>query len=491
MLNQRASYRHNSQIALTYFVYGVFLLLIIIAIFFFNDDDMVSGMATLAFPFAFIVIVAILTKPRFGIITILFANYFAIGISRYINLPTGLMVDIFLVLTLASVFFSQLNKKVEWEKAGKDITYLVLFWFLVTALQLLNPETVSRTAWFYAMRSMALYSAIIVPLVYIVFDKPKDLLNFIYISGIFTILAILKAIQQKFFGPDPWELIWLSEPGNTTTHILFGILRVFSFYSDAGTFGGMMGYFGVLFLILAVHVKGSFKQKIFFIATSAGSFYSMALSGTRSAVAVPFVGFFVYAFLTKNFKVLITTGFILLGALIFLKFTTYGQGIYEIRRMRTIFEEKEPSLVVRQENRALFRKYLERRPFGGGVGSAGNWGRRFTPETFLAQTATDGWYIQVWVEQGIVGLGIYMFMILYITIKAALIILFKLKDNNYRYIAIAFLSSAFGIMVSSYSASTLGQMPGTILFFISMCFIFMMPDWEKKKLFYSSQQMIE
>lgn len=479
MQKATSNYNNKSNIIIISFVIIFLLIALVGSMVFFALDGFLIGLAFILSPFLLILIIAIFHKPRFGILAILFANYFAIGLSRYIDLPTGLMVDIFLILTLSSIFFSQLRKEVNWSQASRDLTYLVAFWMFMTTLQLLNPETVSREAWFYAMRSMALYSALIVPVVFIIYNKPKDMMAFINVMALFTIFAILKALQQKFLGPDPWEQRWLAEPGNQTTHILFGVLRIFSFFSDAGTFGGMMAYFGVIYLILTLHLKIGIIQRLFYFLVAVGSFYAMAISGTRSAIAVPFVGFFIYAFLIKNFKVLFITGFALLSILILLKFTTIGQSYYEIRRMRTIFEPKEASLQIRIENRALFRKYLERRPFGGGVGSGGDWGTRFTPGTFLAQTPTDGWYIQVWVEQGIVGLSFYLFMILYICAKASYLILFKIKENNFRFIAIAFLSGGFGIIVSSYSASTLGQMPGTILFFITMCFIFNMTEWEK------------
>ncbi|MDD3194333.1 MAG: O-antigen ligase family protein [Paludibacter sp.] len=482
MLEKSTLFRKNFHTISTIILLCFFLIVLIGTLFSFAENNITLGIVTILSPLLIILIIAILLKARVGIVAILFANYFAIGLSRYVDLPTGLMVDGFLFLTLASVFFSQLRTKVDWSQASKDLTYLVLFWMLMTILQLLNPETVSRTAWMYAMRSMALYSAVIVPLIFITYNKPKDLKSFIHIIMWFTVLAILKGIQQKFLGPDQWELRWLNEPGNRTTHILFGVLRVFSFYGDAGSFGGMMAYFGVIFMVLALHLKVDIFSKFLFLLVSFGSFYAMAISGTRSAVAVPFVGFFVYAFLTKNFKVMFITGIILLAAIVTLKYTRIGQSYYEIRRMRTIFQSEEPSLKIRQENRELFRKYLERRPFGGGVGSAGNWGERFTPETFLAQTPTDGWYVQVWVEQGIVGLIFYLSMILYITFKAIFLTLFRITNHNFRFIAIAFLSGAYGIMVSSYTASTLGQMPGTIIFFVTMSFIFLMPQWEKEQL---------
>jgi hypothetical protein len=463
-------------------VLGFFLVLMLVALFLFAGNNLVTGLATMFSPIMLIVIIAIIVKPRFGILTVMFANYFSIGMSRYVNLPTGLMVDGFLIITLVGLFFSQLNNKVEWKDGWRDLTYLVIFWMFMTALQLINPEAVSRAAWFYAMRSMALYSAFIVPLVYWIYNKPKDMVAFVNITAWFTILGILKGLQQKFIGPDPWEQIWLDVPGNQTTHVLFGVLRIFSFFADAGTYGGIMAYFGVVYLILAIHIKGKPGLRLFYFFVAIGALYAMIISGTRSAIAVPFVGFFVYAFLTKNFKAMFATGIFLFFAFFFLRYTTIGDNYYEIRRMRTIFEEDEASLKVREENRDLFQKYMASRPFGGGVGSAGNWGLRFSPGTFLAETPTDGWFTQVWVEQGVIGLTFYLFMLIYMSVKSGIYILFKIKSQNYRFAAIAFLSGAFGMYISSYTASTIGQMPGTIIFFMSMCFISLMPEWEKKKL---------
>lgn len=482
MPNSSTSFRSSAHTMLTVIVLSFFLLLMLLAMLLFAGNELVKGLVVMFIPLVVIAVIIMLVKPRFGIIAILFANYFAIGMSRYMGLPFGLMVDGFMIITLLSVFFMQLHTKVEWKNAKRDVTYLVLFWMFITTLQLVNPETISRAAWMYAMRSMALYSALIVPLVYWTYNKPSDMMTFIHITGWFTLLGILKGIQQKFIGPDPWEQAWLEVPGNQTTHVLFGVLRVFSFFADAGTYGGMMAYFGVFYIILAIHLKISTKAKVFFWIIGLGSLYGMAISGTRSAVATPLVGFFFYAFLTKNFKAMIITGIFLLFAVVILKYTNIGQGYYEIRRMRTAFQDDDASLQVRKENRALFSKYLETRPFGGGVGSAGNWGLRFTPGTFLAQTPTDGWYIQVWVEQGIVGLVIYLFMIGYLVAKSTYLILFKIHDKNFRYVAIASLASAMGMIVSSYSSSSLGQLPGTILFFMTMCFISLMPDWEKNHL---------
>jgi len=458
----------------------VYFILMSGTIFFFSKDNLLGGLAMFILPFPFIYLYKVFANPRLGFISVLYANYFAVGLSRYVPAPTGLMVDAFCFLTLLSVIFSQFNHKVEWKNANKDFTIFSLIWFAMTLLQLINPETISREAWFYAMRGQALYIVLIVPLTYLIFNRPKDMDTLITLCAWFTILAVLKGAGQKYFGVDRWEKVWLYQPGNRSTHILFGQLRVFSFFSDAGTYGGTMGYFGVMFSILGIHEDAK-RKKTFYFFVAFMSLFGMLISGTRSAIAVPLVGFAVYTILSKKFQVMIFVGTFLFIIFFILKFTTIGQGNYDVRRMRSAFAEDNPSLNVRLENRKMFAVYLKNRPFGGGVGSAGNWGMRFTPGTFLAETATDGWYIQLWAEQGIVGLTFYLIMIGYLAIKSSFLIFFRLKKPKNICIAIAFTSGFYGLMVSSYSASSLGQMPNTIIVFVAAALISLMPKWEEEE----------
>lgn len=469
----------NFQHALTKFIVVSFLTSLLLgAIWFFSKNNMMAAFALLIVPFPLVFLYYSFRNPRFVFITTLFANYFAIGLTRYIPAPMGLMVDAFLFLTALSVVFSQFNTKVDWRNAGRDYTYFVIVWFVMTLFQLVNPEAVSREAWFYAMRGQAFYLFLTIPLVYLVFNKPKDFRLFITLCAWFTLLAVLKGVMQKYMGVDRWEQVWLNQPGNRSTHILFGNLRVFSFFSDAGTYGGSMGYFGVVFLILGIYEeKKSAKFFYFFVALM--SLYAMLISGTRSAIAVPLVGFVVYTILSKQVKIMITMGFVVFALFFFFKYTTIGQDNYDIRRMRSAFGEENESLNVRQENRKLFAAYLKNRPFGGGIGSSGNWGLRFSPNTFLAETATDGWYIQLWAEQGIVGLLFYLLMVSYFFLKSIFLIFFRLKKPENISKAIAFTAGMSGLMVSSYSASSLGQMPNTVIVAVSVALISLMPKWEK------------
>jgi len=459
---------NKNHVTLIAVVTTILVALILGAIYFFSKDNLLAGMAILILPIPILLFYNLFKYPRFGFIAVLYCNYFAIGLSRYIPAPIGLTVDAMLLLTLIALLFSQFNNKVEWRKAAKNYTYIALIWFIMTFLQLFNPEAVSREAWFYAMRGQALYIVLAIPLVYLIFNRPKDLDTLINLCAWFTIFAVLKGLMQKYVGVDRWEQQWLNIPGNRTTHILFGQLRIFSFFSDAGTYGGSMGYFGVLFTILGINEVKT-RKKIFYFIIALASLYAMMISGTRSAIAVPLTGFVMYTILSKKFKTMITVGSIVFLIFFILKYTTIGQGNYDIRRMRSAFSEDNASLNVRMGNRKLFADYLKTRPFGGGVGSSGNWGSRFSPGTFLAETATDGWYIQIWAEQGI------------IVLKSSYLIFFRLKKPENIYKAIGFTSGMYGLMVSSYTASSLGQMPNTIIVFVSMTLISLMEKWEKKE----------
>ena len=132
----------------------------------------------------------------------------------------------------------------------------------------------------------------------------KDVEIFLKIWAVLALIATLKGMQQKLLGPDPWEQAWLNGGGNLT-HMLFGQLRVFSFFTDAGQFGGAQGHAGVVFSILALNPKRSIRSRIFYAMVGALGIYGMMISGTRGSLAVPIFGFALYLILSKNVKIIV------------------------------------------------------------------------------------------------------------------------------------------------------------------------------------------
>jgi hypothetical protein len=462
------------------FFFGVLLIMTILG-YLVAKGGMISGIGILAMPILVSYIYLIFAVPKVGIIGIYILNFLAIGIGRYVKgVPLGLSIDGQFLLIYLALFFKSFFYKIPWKNGKNDLVLLAAIWYGYALVQLVNPEAASRLAWFYAMRSVSLYMLFTVPLIFILYNKKKDLELLFKIWAILSILGTLKGIMQKNFGVDPFEQAWLNA-GNASTHVLFGKLRVFSFYSDAGQFGAAQGHAGVVFLILALNQKRSRRLKIFYIAAGLLGLYGLMISGTRGAIAVPVIGFGLYTILKKQVKIIIMGAILGLSVLIFFKYTTIAQGNPTVRRMRTAFDPNNASLQVRLANQKKLKNYLASRPLGGGIGSAGNWGLRFTPHTFLARTPTDSWYVMIWAEQGVLGLTLHLFILFYILSKSVYIIMFKLKDEEIKALMSALVCGLFGIMAASYGNGVLGQMPTGLLIYSSMAYLFLAKKFEDDK----------
>lgn len=425
-----------------------------------------------ALPFGLGVFYLILSKPRVGIIVIFVVAFLVNALGRYKPGPYGLMLDAMLVLTSFVTIFSISSK--DWRRIKNPAVFLTFIWFLYTIFEIFNPEAHSFEAWFYAVRGISFYMILLIPLVFLIYYKEKDfdlMVMFWFIGGI---LSALYGMKQLYIGLNAAEKAWLAA-GAAEQHILFGRLRVFSFYSDAGQFGAFMGFTAVVATIMALY-KYPLKKRIFYSITAMLCMYGMVISGTRGALFVPLTGFFVYLFLTKNFKSL-AVGAMALGVVFFiLKFTFIGQGIYQIQRMRTALNPDDPSFQARIENQKKFKEYLSTRPFGGGIGTAGFWGLRFSPGTFLAETPTDSHYVRIWAETGIVGLIVHVGVLL-LMLGISFLKIISMTNASQKQKMMGIFAGCAGIMVASYGNQIMGQMPTCVFFYISLSYLFIGPAW--------------
>ena len=439
---------------------------------------LVLGIAVMILPFAFIYLGLLFVKPRLGIVTILIFNFFVLGIGRYIPMTWGLLMDGLMVMMYLALFFKAFKVKVQWDLAKSQLTLLVTIWFGYAVLQIANPEAVSVAAWFYAMRGLALYQWLFIPLVFILFNKKEDLHLFFVIWGVLSVLATLKGMQQLIFGVDSYEQAWL-DAGGSVTHILFGKLRIFSFYSDAGQFGASQGHTGVVFGVLALFAKNR-KFQIFCGIVAMAGLLGMMISGTRGAIAVPAMGGVMFILVRKHMPSILLGVLAGIGVFVFFKYTTIGNDNDQIRRMRTAFDPNDASLEMRRINQAKLKGYLATRPLGGGIGSTGNWGKRFSPNTFLANTATDSWFVAVWADTGIVGLYLHLFILFFVLITGAYNCMFKIRDDWLKGQITALVCGMAGIMLASYGNGVFGQFPTCILMYTSMVFMFIAPKLDKR-----------
>ena len=433
----------------------------------------------IAMPILFYAFYRLILKPELGVTFALILNFFVIGISRYIPIKLGYLMDITLIGIYIAMFFHYYDKKIDLRPANTDLTYLAIVWFSYIFLELFNPEALNKTAWFASMRGIGFYFVLMIPLIQLLYNQPKFLDRFLKIWGVISVFASLKAWGQLNIGTDRWEQKWLDEVGGTT-HVLWGNLRAFSFFSDAGQFGTAQGQMMIVAFILLMNTK-KLKTRLFWFVVMIASYYGMSSSGTRGAVFVPLAGGALYMIIKKNVKVLLIGGIALVMIFSFFRYTTIGNSNYQIYRMRTAFTpEDDASFQVRIKNQAIFEDYLRSRPFGGGIGHAGERAKTYTGETFLSNVATDSWYVLIWAESGIVGLFLYMFIIGWIIGKGTYICMFQLKDHDLWVKSTALLCGFFGIVFASYGNTILGQFPTGLIVYSSMAYIFMAPSWEAK-----------
>ncbi len=430
--------------------------------------------AVIGAPIGGYIVVKMFKKPEITIWYSLGIGFFATGLARYVDGPWGLMLDGVLVIGWLSILFRR--EKVNWKPIQNDIMLITLLWFGLVTLEIINPESCSPMAWFYAMRTVAFYHILTFGLVFMLMDSYEYLDKFFNWVIFFSIIGTLWGLRQNIFGVDAAEHYWLYVGGYAMTHILFGVLRVFSFYSDAGQFGASQAHVFIMSALMLM-VKLPFKRKMLFIAGMVMGLIGFGISGTRGALAVPAIGGVMYLFVSRNFKLLIAGMIALFGAFSFLKFTTLLQNVEQVRRMRTAVNADDESLQVRLRNQVVFGKYLATRPFGAGVGSVGFWGSRFCPGSFLATMPTDSYYVKVWVETGVIGLCFHLFMFGYFIGKGGYIV-YNLRDPVLKQKVAAIFAGMCGIFMANYGNQVSAQTPTATILYIGLPLMFMSPRWD-------------
>jgi hypothetical protein len=425
---------------------------------------------------AFFYLLYLYQSPKRGVYTALLFSFFVNGVTRYIDAgPLGLSVDIVLVVTLLVALFSPLKPNSQFLKSGVFIFSIV--WLLYTIMEIANPEARSKEAWFYAVRGVSLYQVFTLAIALMYMQSVADIRKFIHINLIIIVIAVFWGARQLFIGTDAAETAWLAA-GAYKTHVIRGVLRVFSFFSDAGQFGATAAYAGVVGGIMAL---GPFKTstRIWYGIAGVLGIWGMMLSGTRGALFVVATGVFAYLIATRNIKAIIIGSLLSAGAYGFLKYTTIANDNNQVRRLRSALDPNDPSLQVRLENQKKFKEYLATRPIGGGIGTSGSWGIRFTPGTFLAETANDSWYVKIWAETGVVGLTLHIAMLVFF-IGYGYIVIFRIRDPVLRTYIMAIHAGYVGIAFAAYGNPILGQFPLSIMLYTTWAFFVLAPHFDKK-----------
>jgi O-antigen ligase len=419
-------------------------------------------------------VVLIFLRPQIGVIIYIIYCFILAYIGKHINngIPFGLGMDILLVLTWLAVIFHR-SPQLSWVRLQNDLCILALAWFTINILELGNPAGASITGWLYEMRSTTLYWLLAGPLCFLVFNKPSDLRLFLLLIIVLSIFGALYGVKQKVLGVDAMEKLWL-DSGAAETHIIWGQLRVFSFYAEAAQFGASQAHVGLICLILALGPFIWWKRVLLFVA-SLLLLYGMLISGTRGAIFVLMSGLFIYLVLSKQVKILILGCVLASSAFFVLKYTAIGSSSADIVRLRTSLDPQDASFQLRLANQAKLKDYLADRPFGEGVGTIGVWGHQYNADKYISSIEPDSYYVKVWAEYGIVGFIVWFGMMLFILGKCCGIV-WNIRNPQLRQKLLALTAGFGGILVSSYGNEVMNQIPSAMIVYLSWAFVFLGPE---------------
>ncbi|MEM1124532.1 MAG: O-antigen ligase family protein, partial [Bacteroidota bacterium] len=359
--------------------------------------------------------------------------------------------------------------------AKNPISLPIVVWVFYNLVQVINPVAASRLAWAYTVRSMALLILLYFIACYALNSYQRIITIFKFMLGL-AFASALYGMKQEFIGFADFELAWLyADPARFQLIFQWSRMRVFSFFSDPTNYGIYMSYMSVMCFILLI---GKFKiwQKAVLGTAGVCMLLAIAYAGSRTPVVLVPFGFAVFTMLSLKRNVIIAMGICgLLG--IGLVFKSTGNAV--LFRIQSAFmpDRSGDTMGVRFENQKKIKPFIQSHPFGAGLGSVGEWGQRFSPDTFLASFPPDSGYVRVAVELGWVGYLIYCWL-LYMIIRMGIKYYLRARNEQIKIIYLALTCMMFMLILASYVQEAIVQLPTSINFYICLAIIVRLKDFE-------------
>ncbi|MFC5411819.1 O-antigen ligase family protein [Larkinella bovis] len=476
MLNQVSSI--SSHVQKRFWLYSLLGTLIALGSgFLIAKLGVLAPAVIITMPLGLLLVGAMLADPKFGFMVYVQLIFLVNALARFlpISIPFGLIIDGILGLTVVSLLLN--SRRYSWKNLHHPAFYLVGFWTFYTVMEIFNPESPYRPAWFFHARSFSLHFFIVTCTILLTEITRNDFKIILRTWFTWSVLAALWAFKQQYIGLTTAEMIWLNS-GAAETHILFGHLRSFSFYTDASQFGAEMAAVSLLCMIW-IFESDTLARRIGFAVLLMIYFWGYAVSGTRSALFVLIAGYGFYLFMKRDLLKIALGLCLALPLLFMLKYTTVGSGNYQIQRMRTALNPMEDaSFLLRLKNQRKLANHLKDLPFGAGIGTSLDTGQRFSPEHWAARISPDSWYVELWIETGKVGLSIYIGMLVCL-IAIGVYRIWHLKDPQLISLMRGMLSVFVGIAVMGYSNPVLGQFPTSAMLYINALVFTTCNRWDK------------
>ncbi|WP_462251656.1 O-antigen ligase family protein [Ekhidna sp.] len=419
-------------------------------------------------------VLAVVWKTQIGIYILITASFFlSIGLRLIPNLPIGMSIDFLILLMLIGKGFRiQFNR--DWSRLKSPLTVIILIWVMYNLSQIANPWAASRAAFFYVIRPAVGY----LMLYFLIWDSVKgtkevnNIFNYVLFLGW---IAAIWGIYQFFFGYFGWEMAHIIR--TDTIHLVFNHGRWRSF----GPVGGPAQY-GIIMASLACIAGNSFfykesvKDKVLMAFLFFCFLLAMVYSGTRASFVIIPIFYFIKVIISRNKKLYLTIILGIIGLVILAKVPSNN---YQIQRIQSVFKANEDkSYQIRAANRKMITPWILRHPIGGGLGSTGVWGQRFSPGTFLASFPPDSGVIRVAVELGWIGLIIFVLIYLQAFFKGTKgLWQMETRIHKDKVESIICCLPAWGLVEMGQEVA--GVFPMSLLFWVFLAIIFTTLKYEK------------
>ena len=404
---------------------------------------------------------ALIGRPRFGIVVLIIMAYMLFVLGQFgIDGPVGTIMDLLQVLLALGVII-KIKAEKNWSYFKGPITTVVLIWLGYNLLEVANPTATSRMAWVYTVRPVA-----IVTLSYFVFMY--NIRSVKYMKIVFKLWLILTVIgaaygfKQEYIGFTQHELDYLHTPGVATLLFIDGHWRKFSIFSDPVAFSYNMVMPSIFCICLFILPLARWK-KIILAILIAFFLEAMLFSGTRGANVLLPAALILFAILRYNKKVLIFCCCAAMVLVVAIYIPTTNPTLY---RFQTAFKpNNDPSYILRKNNQKKIQPFILTHPLGGGLGSTGVWGVRFSPGTFLASFPPDSGYIRVAVEDGSIGLLIFC-IFMFVILRTGINNYFLIENQELKVYCLAMTLIIFAYNLANFPQEALVQYPSNILFYL-------------------------
>ena len=432
-------------------------------------------------------------KWKMGVFcTLIIANWFVMNRNFNIPIPTSLVIES-LELLLIAIAIIDIRHTLHFGRAWNFMLLPIIIWCGLCAIEILNDTCglgLQINAWFVGFRLMALHLIWIILVFSLYISDPKSLTIYLRIWAGLSLFSAFYTWKMINIGLTPTERAWLYSPGNTTHLLNAGtLIRYWSTFNDAATYGCNASASAVAFLVFGITSKIKY-DKIFFLLTSIIVIWGMFQSGTRTAMITLIVGFIVFLFLSRSVKILVPSAIVGGFFLFILMFTNIGNSNQQMRRMRSAFNRKEDaSANVREINKTAIAKYMKEAPWGIGLGMLSYDIPANNKFKKLSEIPPDSEYVFIWVRTGPIGVTVFTCCIVMMLLGGCVIVLFRLKSPSLIGIGGGLCAAFVSIQLGGYANQILFAYPNGLTFFGGMAIVYLLPYIEPEWIKYEESRL--